>query len=58
LSAATHLFDHLVGAQQDRCRQIDAERLGSLEIDDRLELDRPLERQIARFGAFENLVDE
>jgi hypothetical protein len=38
--------------------QIDAERLGSLEIDDRLELDRPLERQIARFGAFENLVDE
>ena len=31
------LFDDLVGAQQDRFRQLDANRLGGLEVDDQLE---------------------
>ena len=26
------LFDHLLGAQQDRCRNLNAQRLGGLEI--------------------------
>src|SRR6266540_6356610 len=51
-------FDHLVGAQKQRCRHIDAERLGGLEIYDRRDLGRPLHRQIARLGTLENLVDE
>jgi hypothetical protein len=36
------LFDHLVGAQQDRCRQFDPERLGGLEVDSHLEFRRLL----------------
>src|SRR5271169_204557 len=31
------LFDHLVGANLDRRRQIDPDRLGSLEVDHQLE---------------------
>jgi len=37
-------FDNLVGAVQDRRRYGQAERLGSLEIDDQLELGRLLDR--------------
>ena len=32
------LFDHLVGAGEQRERESDAERLGSLEINDQLDL--------------------
>jgi hypothetical protein len=41
-AASSFLFDHLVSAQQGRGRHRDAERLGSLEIDDQLELSRLL----------------
>src|SRR5262245_48455612 len=37
------LFDHLVGAQQNGCRQRDAHRLRSLQIDHELELNDLLE---------------
>ena len=30
------LFDHLIGAQQDRGRQLDADRLGGFEVDHHL----------------------
>src|SRR2546427_8784499 len=33
-----HSFDHLVGAGEQRERESDAERLGSLEINDQLDL--------------------
>src|SRR5262249_57652178 len=51
-----HLFDHLVSAEQDRLRHIEAERFGGLAIEDELEFRYPLNRKIGRFGAFENLV--
>src|SRR5262245_16024238 len=44
-------FDHLVGAQQDRGRQLDANRLGGLEVDQQLELRRLLDGQIGGLGA-------
>src|SRR5262249_31327552 len=53
-----HSLDHLVGARQQIVRNHKAERLGGLEIDNRLELGRPLNRQVARLRAPQNLVDE
>src|SRR2546425_7667394 len=46
-----HSFDHLVGAQEERCGQVDAGCLSGLEIHDHRELRRPLDRQVAGFGA-------
>jgi hypothetical protein len=40
-------FDHLVGAREQRRRDFDAERLRGLEINDHLELRRPLHRQVS-----------
>src|SRR6516164_432584 len=45
---------HLVGAGEDRGRDRQAERLGSLEVDDQLEGRRLLDREIGRLGAVEN----
>ena len=50
------LFDHLVGALLQQPRHVDAQRLGGLEIDHQLELDRELHRKLARSLAFENSV--
>ena len=55
-SVAT-LFDHLVGAGEDRLRDCEAERSGSLEIDDQLKPGWLLDRQIGGAGTLEYLVD-
>jgi hypothetical protein len=51
-------FDHLIGTREQVVRNFKAEGLGSLEVDDRLKLGRPLDRQVARLRALQNLVDE
>ena len=49
-----HLFDHLVGAGEQRWGHFEAERLGSLQIDHQLEIGRLLDRQVGRLGALED----
>jgi hypothetical protein len=49
-------FDHLVGAGDQRWRHLQPERLGSLEVDDQLELVRLLHRQVCGLGALQYLV--
>src|SRR5262249_21595003 len=50
------LFDHLVGAGDDRSRYGDAQQLRGCEIDDKFKLRRLLDRQFTRFRAAKNLV--
>ena len=51
------LFDHLVGAQQDRRRYRKTERRGGLAVHDHLEFGRQLHREIARLLAAQNAID-
>ena len=51
------LFDHLVGAREDRLRHGEAERLRGLEVDDQLEFGRLLDWQVGRVGTFEDVPD-
>src|SRR5258707_13454206 len=51
------LFDHLVGAPQKHGRHVEADRLGGLQVDDKLELGRKLNRQIVRLRAAQDAVD-
>src|SRR6202011_2346397 len=48
------LLDHLVGEREQIVRDFDAERLGSLEIDDQLELGQLHNRQIGGLFALED----
>jgi ABC transporter substrate binding protein len=48
--------DHFVGARQELFRNDQTERLCDLEIDDEVELDRLLDRQLGSFRSLENLV--
>src|SRR5260370_4060071 len=50
--ATAVLFDRLVGAGEDGGRDIEAERIRRLEIDDQLELRRLLNRQVGGLFAF------
>src|SRR5258708_12283807 len=54
---STPSFDRPVGAQQHRFRNRETNGLGSLEIDDKFEFDRLLDRKVARFGPLEDAVD-
>ena len=48
------LFERLMGGDQKRLRHRESKRLGSLEIDDKLELGRLHNRQLRGFLAFED----
>src|SRR5262249_3420773 len=50
------LFDHLVGALLNRQRDKNVKRPGGFEIDDQLELDQGLDRELIRLGALENSI--
>ena len=52
-----HLIDHLVGAGEQGRRHGQPKRLGGVEIDGKLELDRLLHRQIARFCTAQDPID-
>src|ERR1700690_2084030 len=51
------LFDHYVGAAEERRRDIDAECLGGLQVDGHFELGRKLYRQVGGVGALEDAID-
>jgi hypothetical protein len=51
-----NLFDHLVGCGEQRLGQSEAEHLGGLAIDEKLELGGLLHGQVGRFRALKNLV--
>ena len=50
------LFDHLIGALLQLPGHVEAERLGGLEVDHQLELDRGLDRKLARLRALEDAI--
>src|SRR5687768_12095686 len=50
-------FDHLIGAQQEGGWDREAEGLGRLEIDDKVELLRPLDGQFSRSCALQDPSD-
>src|SRR6266851_10531837 len=54
--ALPYSLDDLIGPQEERLRDRQAERLRGLEVDDQLELRRLLDRNIGRPSALQNLV--
>jgi hypothetical protein len=56
-AASFSLFDHLVGAREQRCWDFEAERSRSLEIDHQLVLGRRLHRQVGGLLVAQDAVD-
>src|ERR1700676_1232525 len=50
-------FDHVIGAGEQRRWHAEAERLRSLEIDNQVKLGRLFDRNVARLGPSQYLVD-
>jgi len=50
------LSDHPGCLAEDDWRDRDPERLGGLQVDDEIELDRLLDGKVSRFGALEDFV--
>src|ERR1700730_10951884 len=55
-ATALRLFDHLVGAGEERLRHGETERFGGLHVDKQLELGRLLDGKLARFRPLQDLV--
>ena len=49
-------FDHLVGELLELQRNLEAERLGGLEVDDQFELGGLLDREVDGLGSLENFI--
>jgi hypothetical protein len=54
-STKNGLFDHVVGAGEQRRRHVETDRLGGLEIDHQLVPDRRLHRKVGRLLALEDV---
>src|SRR4029077_1480250 len=52
-----YLFDHFVGAIEQRTQYVETKRPGSLEIDHEFEFHGLLDRQIGRLCSIQNLLD-
>ena len=50
------LFDHFVGERKQLVWNLEAQRLGGLEVDHQLELDRSLNGKLARLRALEDAI--
>jgi hypothetical protein len=51
------LFDHLVGAGEQTCRHVEAERFSGLEIEHEIVFGRCLHREVSSFLALEDTID-
>jgi len=51
-----HSFNQLVGDLLEMQWHREAERFGSLEVDDQIEIDRRLDGKLARFRALEDAI--
>src|SRR6266540_4216994 len=51
------LFDHLVGAREQRRRDFETKRTGRRQVDDKLELGGLYDREVGWLGALEDTTD-